>query len=160
MFPYENILVPHAGTKTGNIALKHAIDIAKECDATITILSVVEQVSIPLDLTFNPKQSQMVEELQYAPRSFKKLLYKKMEKNILLCKREKINTVIKITHGNPDEEIMRFYHENPVDLIVMAKKRYSKGKSLLNLGSITRKILEHVSCPILIVDNVEEQKND
>lgn len=159
MLPYKNILVPHAGTKTGNIALKNAINIAKECDATITILSVVEPVSIPLDLTLNPKQSQMVEELQYAPRSFKKLLYKKMESNILLCKHEKINTVIKITHGNPDEEILRFYHNNPVDLIVMAKKKYSVGKSLLNLGSNTRKILEHVSCPILIVDDLEE-KND
>ena len=156
MLPYKNILVPHAGTKTGDIALKNAIDIAKECDATITILSVVEPVSIPSNLTFNPKQSQMVEELQYAPRSFKKLLYKKMEKQILLCNREKINAVIKITHGNPDEEIMRFYHDNPVDLIVMAKKRYSDGKSFLNLGSNTRKILEHVSCPILIVDNEKE----
>lgn len=156
MLPYKNILVPHAGTKTGNNALKNAVNIAKECDATITILSVVEPVSIPSDLKFNPKQSQMVEELQYAPRSFKKLLYKKMEKQLLLCKHEKINAVIRITHGNPDEEILRFYHDNPVDLIVMAKKKYSSGKSLLNLGSNTRKILEHVSCPILIVDDEKE----
>jgi len=156
MLHYKNILVPHAGTITGNIALKNAIDIAKECDSTITILSVIEPVSIPLDLTLSPKQSQMVEELQYAPRSFKKLLYKKMEKQISLCKREKITAVIRITHGNPDEEILRFYHDNPVDLIVMAKKKYSSGKSLLNLGSNTRKILEHVSCPILIIDNEKE----
>ena len=156
ILPYKNILVPHAGTKTGNTALKNAINIAKVCDASITILSVVEPVSIPADLTFNSKQSQMVEELQYAPRSFKKLLYKKMEKHLVLCKREKIKAVIKITHGNPDEEIMRFYHDNPVDLIVMAKKKYSDGESFLNLGSNTRKILEHVSCPILIVDNEKE----
>ncbi len=156
MLPYKNILVPHAGTKTGNTALKNAINIAKECDATITILSVVEPVSIPLDLTFNPKQSQMVEELQYAPRSFKKLLYKKMEKQLLLCKHEKITATIRITHGNPDEEILRFYHDNSVDLIVMAKKKYSGKKSLLNLGSNTRKLLEHVSCPILIVDDEKE----
>ena len=156
MLPFKNILVPHAGTKTGNNALKNAINIAKECDATITILSVVEPVSIPLGLTFNSKQIRMVEELQYAPRSFKKLLYKKMEKHVLLCKREKINTVIRITHGNPDEEILRFYHDNSVDLIVMGKKKYSSEKSLLNLGSNTRKILEHVSCPILIVDDEKE----
>lgn len=156
MLPYKNILVPHAGTKTGNNALKNAIAIAKNCDSTITILSVIEPVSIPSDLALNQKQSQLVKELQYAPRSFKKLLYKKMEKHVLLCKREKINAVIKITHGNPDEEILRFYHDNPVDLIVMAKKKYSSEKSLLNLGSNTRKILEHVSCPILIVDDEKE----
>jgi len=156
MLSYKNILVPYAGTKTGNTALKNAINIAKECDGTIIILSVVEPVVIPLDLTFNQKQSQMVEELQYAPRSFKKLLYKTMEKQLLLCKHEKITAIIRITHGNPDEEILRFYHGNNVDLIVMAKKKYSGEKSLLNLGSNTRKILEHVSCPILIVDDEKE----
>ena len=97
------------------------------------------------------EQSQRVNELQYAPRSFKKILYKKMEKHVLRCKRQKINAVIKITHGNPDEEILRFYNDNHVDLIVMAKKRDSDDKVFLNLGSNTRKILEYVSCPILIV---------
>ncbi len=79
-----------------------------------------------------------------------------MEKQLLLCKSEKITTTIRITHGNPDGEILRFYNNNPVDLIVMAKKKYSGEKSLLNLGSNTRKILEHVSCPILIVDDEKE----
>ena len=153
MLDYKNILVPHAGTKTGDIALNKAIDIAKECGGKITILSVVEPVSIPMDLMLDSKQSQMVNELQFAPRSFKKILYKKMEKRALLCKNEKIDAVTRITHGNPDDEILRFYNDNLVDLIVMAKKKDTDDKTFLNLGSNTRKILEHVSCPILIVGN-------
>jgi len=153
MLSYKNILVPHAGTKTGDNALKKAIDIAKECDGKITILSVVEPVSIPSEILSDPKQIQKISELQFAPRSFKKLLYKKMERRVLSCNRKKITAVTKITHGNPDEEILRFYNDNHVDLIVMAKKRDSTDKPFLNLGSNTRKILEHVSCPILIVDN-------
>lgn len=154
MLEYKNILVPHAGTKTGDIALEKAINIAKECsDVKITILSVVEPVSIPLDLISDSEQSQMISELQYAPRSFKKILYKKMERHVLKCKREKINAITRITHGNPDEEILRFYNDNQVDLIVMAKKRDTEDKTFLNLGSNTRKILEYVSCPILIVGN-------
>jgi len=154
MLEYKNILVPHAGTKTGDIALEKAISVAKECgDVKITILSVVEPVSIPSDLISDSEQSQMVSELQYAPRSFKKILYKKMERHILKCKREKINATTRITHGNPDEEILRFYNDNQVDLIVMAKKRDTGDKVFLNLGSNTRKILEYVSCPILIVGN-------
>jgi nucleotide-binding universal stress UspA family protein len=148
---YKNILVPHAGTKTGDIALEKAINIAKECDGKITILSVVEPVSIPLDLISDSEQSQMISELQYAPRGFKKILYKKMERHVLKCKREKVNAVTRITHGNPDEEILRFYNDNHIDLIVMAKKRDSEDKTFLNLGSNTRKILEYVSCQILIV---------
>lgn len=153
MLEYKNILVPHAGTKTGDNALEKAIDIAKESDGKITILRVVEPMSIPLDLISDSEQSQMVNELQYTPRSFKKILHKKMEGQILKCKRQKIDAVTRITHGNPDEEILRFYNDNHIDLIVMAKKRDSDNKIFLNLGSNTRKILEYVSCPILIVGN-------
>jgi len=123
MLEYKNILVPHAGTKTGDTALEKAIDIAKACDAKITILRVAESPFIPTDIISDSEQSQMVSELQYAPRSFKKLLYKKMERHVLKCKREKINAVTRITHGNPDEEILRFYNDNQVDLIVMGKKK-------------------------------------
>jgi len=123
MLEYKNILVPHAGTKTGDTALEKAIDIAKACDGKITILRVAESTFIPTDIISDSEQSQMVSELQYAPRSFKKLLYKKMERHVLRCKREKINAVTRITHGNPDEEILRFYNDNQVDLIVMGKKK-------------------------------------
>lgn len=123
----------------------------------ITILNVVEPVSIPSDMILDSKQRQIVSELQFAPRSFKKIMYKKMEKHVLLCKREKIMAVIKITHGNPDEEILRCRDDNSFDLIVMAKKKDLDDKSFLNLGGNTRKILEHVSCPILIIGNEKKE---
>ena len=157
MLRYKNILVPHAGTKTGDIALKKAMEIAKECDAKITIFNVVEPISIPPDVILDSKQREIVSELQFAPRSFKKIMYKKMEKHALLCEREKITAVIRITHGNPDEEILRCYDDNTFDLIVMAKKKDLDDKSFLNLGGNTRKILEHVSCPILIIGNEKKE---
>jgi len=153
MLEYKNILVPHAGTKTGDIALEKAIDIAKVCNGKITILNVVESLTIPLDLISDAEQREKINELSYTSRSFKKIIFKKMEKHVLRCKDEKIEAVTKVTHGNPDEEILRFYNDNHVDLIVMAKKRDSDQKIFLNLGSNTRKILEYVTCPILIVDN-------
>ena len=156
MLHYKNILVPHAGTKSGDIALKKAIEIAKESNAKIIILSVVEQMHIPSDMLLNSKQSQVIRDLQFVPRSFKKIIYKKMEKQALLCTHEKIKSIIRITHGSPDDEILRFYNDNDVDLIVMAKKKDSDNKSFLNLGSNTRKILEHVSCPILIIGNEKQ----
>ena len=157
MLHYKDILVPHAGTKTGDLALKKAVEIAKECDGKITILNVVEPVPIPSDMILDSKQQQIVNELQFAPRGLKKIMYKKMEKHVLLCEREKVTAVIRITHGNPDEEILRYYNDNPVDLIVMAKKKDSEDKSFLNLGSNTRKILEHVSGPILIIGNEKKE---
>ena len=40
---YKNILVPHAGTPAGDLALNHAIHIAKSSKAKITLLHVIEE---------------------------------------------------------------------------------------------------------------------
>lgn len=44
---YNTILVPHAGTSAGDIALKHAISAAKPSSAKIILLHVVEQIPRP-----------------------------------------------------------------------------------------------------------------
>ena len=50
-------------------------------------------------------------------------------------------------------EILKIVRNQKIDLIVMAKRRKLKGiKSLLKLGNVSRKILEHVSCPVLMID--------
>lgn len=55
--------------------------------------------------------------------------------------------------GDPAEEIIKVVGENNVDLIVMAKRRKLKGvKKLLSLGSVSRKIVENVTCPVLLID--------
>jgi nucleotide-binding universal stress UspA family protein len=48
---------------------------------------------------------------------------------------------------------MKIVKNQKIDLIVMAKRRKLKGvKKLLSLGSVSRKILESVSCPVLMLD--------
>ena len=39
---YKKILVPHAGTPAGDLALKHAIHIAKPSSSEIILLHVIE----------------------------------------------------------------------------------------------------------------------
>jgi len=49
--------------------------------------------------------------------------------------------------------LKNFAKNQRIDLIVMAKRRKLKGiKRLMMLGSVSRKILEHVSCPVLMID--------
>ena len=62
-----------------------------------------------------------------------------------------IDTVV--VHGYPDDEIVRISAAEKCDLIVMAKRRKLTGiMGVLKLGSISRKIIERVSCPILLID--------
>ena len=59
----------------------------------------------------------------------------------------------KVVAGNAAEEILKIVYERDIDLIVMAKRRKLKGlKKLLSLGSVSRKIVEHVTCPVYLID--------
>ena len=51
------------------------------------------------------------------------------------------------------ETILDVVEKEKVNLIVMAKRRKLKGvKKLLSLGSVSRKIVENISCPVLLID--------
>ena len=151
---YETILVPHAGTPGGDKALKHAIHITKSNSSKIIILHVVEDVPLVPALVFHSSQVASIRrQMNEVLRSTKKLMEHEMSRRIKLCEEEGIPSQIKITVGSPFDEILKIVENQKIGLIVMAKRRKLKGiKSLLKLGSVSRKILEHVSCPVLMID--------
>ena len=68
-------------------------------------------------------------------------------------RKQGVPTTIRILNGYPDQEIIQIINENNYDIIVMAKRRKLPGlKGILQLGSVSRKILEKVSCPVLLID--------
>ena len=69
------------------------------------------------------------------------------------CKEANIESKVKVEIGDASEIILDVIEKEKVDLTVMAKRRKLKGvKKLLSLGSVSRKIVENTSCPILLID--------
>ena len=151
---YKTILVPHAGTAGGDEALKHAIHIAKSNSSKIIILHVIEEYSYLPTLALHSSQLATIRnQMREALRSMKKGMEIEISKRRKLCEKEGITSQIKITVGNPFDEIMKIEQNQKIGLIVMAKRRKLRGiKSLLKLGSVSRKVLESVSCPVLMLD--------
>ena len=150
---YTKILVPHAGTKAGNIALIHTQKLAKKLNAHVTILHVVEPIPIPPSISLSPERRKLGIELEKARRELKIEMHKKMESLAVELRKQNIPTRIKVTHGYPDEEITRAVKEENHDFLIMAKRRKLPGiKGVLKLGSTSRKVLEKVSCPVLLID--------
>ena len=150
---YKTILVPHAGTKAGNKALEHAKQVAKSNESKITILHIVEQIPTPPSLTLSPERKEWRKYLMSARREMKIEMHEKMEELAKGLRAESIPTSIKVIHGYPDEEISRIANSENYDLLVMAKRRRLPGfKAILKLGSVSRKVLEQVSCPIMLID--------
>jgi nucleotide-binding universal stress UspA family protein len=151
---YKKILVPHAGTPAGDLALKHAINIAKSSSSEIILLHVIEDFPhIPVFSLHASQIAKIKKDMAEVTKEMKKGMEKEMEKRIETCKKNKIKSNLKIVTGSPYEEIMRVVKSQKIDLIVMAKRRKLKGiKGLLSLGSVSRKIVENTSCPVLMMD--------
>ena len=150
---YKIILVPHAGTSAGDDALKHAIHIAKQSSAKIIILHVLENLpNLPM-LLHESVIERIKREMEEFTKTVKKTMENEMSKRIKLCEKMGVKSNVKIVTGFPAEEILKIVDEQGIDLVVMAKKRKLKGiKRLMALGSVSRKILEHVTCPVLMID--------
>lgn len=151
---YNTILVPHAGTSAGDIALKHAISAAKSSSAKIILLHVVEQIPRPpMFALSSSEQKKLLKNIHNADEDFRRGMISEMEKRIKICDDNNIKASITVTIGLAADEILKIIKKQKVDLVVMAKRRKLKGlKSLLTLGSVSRKIVENTACPILLVD--------
>lgn len=156
---YKTILVPHAGTPAGDLALKHAIHAAKSPSSKIIILHVIEDFPhVPMFTLHTSQVSKIKKELAQVTRDMKAVMEKEMTKRTEMCKKNGIDSHLKVMVGLPAEEILKIVKNQKIDLIVMAKRRKLKGiKGLLTLGSVSRKIIENTSCPVLMLD-VEKKK--
>ena len=150
---YSTILVPHAGTEAGDKALKHAINAAKNT-SKIIILHIVETLSYPPTYALATSEGKsLIKSIDDANEEMRYDMEKKMEKYAQQCKENNIESEIKVEIGDASVVILDVVEKEKVDLIVMAKRRKLKGlKRLLTLGSVSRKIIENTSCPVLMVD--------
>ena len=151
---YNTILVPHAGTTDGDKALKHALFVAKLSSARIILLHVVEQIPRPpMFALASSEQQKLLKNIHNADEDIKKGMIFEMEKRAKICNENNIKAKIIVTIGLATDEILKIIKKEKADLVIMAKRRKLKGlKSLLTLGSVSRKIVENTVCPVLLVD--------
>ena len=151
---YKTILVPHAGTGGGDIALEHAMFIAKSSSSDIVLLHIVEEIQHPPSFALSSSERErLFKDIKTANEEIRKEMIPEMEKRIQVCKKNGIKAQLKVVVGSASEEILQAIKKENADLVVMAKRRKLKGlKSLLTLGSVSRKIVESTACPILLLD--------
>lgn len=151
---YKTILVPHAGTSAGDEALKHAIHAAKDTSAKIIILHIVEEIPHPRSFGLSESERESVfSSINDANEEIRKGMEKEMGSKMQQCKDNNIESQIKVAIGDAAEIIIDVIDEEKVDLVIMAKRRKLKGmRKLLSMGSVSRKIVESTSCPVLLID--------
>jgi len=139
MVRIKKILVPLDGSKNSFRGLDQAIDLARQCQATITGLYVV-----PLPPPRTDYQLKDIEKyfLKNAAKFMANAKKRSAQKGILFYD--------KIVYGDEGQKIIKFAKDKKFDLIVIGSRGHSGLKELF-LGSTSNYVLHKASMPILIV---------
>jgi nucleotide-binding universal stress UspA family protein len=157
---YNRILIPHDGSEMSDKALNHAIYLSKISGAEIVIIYVVKHihnVDSSTVMATSKEEGGREEEVQKSKKEGFEItiegeVKEMIEERMRFCKQAGIKNQVsyKIQTGKPVDEIVKLSEDMNVDLIVMASSKIpSLARGLL--GSTTRKVIDKVEKPVLVV---------
>ncbi|KAG2477358.1 MAG: UspA domain-containing protein [Nitrosopumilales archaeon] len=142
---FKNILVPFDGSKCALHAFKIALDLAKNYDSKLTVVSCItkSQYSGRWFVDYGIREELTKNQMKEVTKSFSKL------KSLSLKKGVDIKTEV-LNNYSVVKKLASFAKSNKVDLIVMGTQGKT-GWNKLILGSVANGVSRLVSCPVLVV---------
>lgn len=141
----ERVLVPTDGSDVAAHALDTGIQVAKEYDAALELVHVIDTGGL------GPDVGSYVDIDRLQTRA-EKLLEADVETATAAGMTDVEHTV---EYGTPAKEIQRYVTENDVDLVVMGTHGHT-GLDRYLLGSTTEKVLRTAPVPVLTVHGPDE----
>ena len=144
----KKILVPIDGSKSADYALDFALDLAGKYSAEVMVTTVFDEPSFSL----------VARGMLYAPvttENYLKRLRDFHEKILLdaLNKAKKNSPKLKVStklfEGRPADKIVETAKEGAFDLIVIGSRGLGGIKEFF-LGSVSDRIADHASCPVIV----------
>ncbi len=150
MIELKKVLVPTDFSESARHALTYGISFAREYEAELQLLHVVENLTVGYASDLFPVP--MAEVFQgiwgYAKAERAKLGAE--------ARARKVDVIEHVAQGKPSAEIIRFAKENEVDMIVLG----THGKGMLDqalFGSTTERVVRRAPCPVLTVRLAEHE---
>ena len=177
---YKKILVPHDGSESSDKALAHAIYLSKISKAEIIILNAIEDVHEIAPTTISagsePERNASIahgkmedqqafaksaaeDEIRTKPPSNEDLNFKikgrleeMIKERISLCRDSGVESQIsyRIQTGKALDQIVDLAKDSDVDLIIMVSDKI--GSSIKGIMSSTRKVIDAVNTPVLVLN--------
>jgi len=140
---YDAVLVPTDGSNGTTETLDHAVAIAGAHDATVHALYVVDQ------RRYRAAEGDTKEEVR---KSLELEADRALEDARTHLEEAGLTVETERHEGIPHREITDFAEESDVDMVVMGTHGHTGRDRVANLGSVTRRVVEHVDTPVLVVD--------
>jgi nucleotide-binding universal stress UspA family protein len=145
---YERILVPTDGSPGTDLAIEQAVGLAETFDATIYALSVTDK-RIRMAASEEDRDDVEATLRQEAEVAVEAVADAAADHDI------RVETAIR--DGVPHQAIVDYGAEADVDLVVIGTHGRTGRDQLVNLGSVTERVVEHAGRPVLVVDIAEEE---
>jgi nucleotide-binding universal stress UspA family protein len=134
---YRNILVALDGSPDADAALRHAVTLARDQNARLTLLSVVPRPPVPTGAGVAPPPD-MTE------------AHDTLLREALGEVPDDVGVTTKLEHGDPAAAILARVEEGPCDLVVMGSHGHSRVHRAL-LGSVSERVLRGATVPVLLM---------
>ncbi|QIO25512.1 universal stress protein [Haloarcula sp. JP-L23] len=140
VFPYENILIPTDGSAGAAHAGEHGLSLATALDATVHVLSVVDDTSLGLDVrsTISGQERERV-----ATDAVDDLVSEAETRGVS-------DTFRHVEHGSPTEVILDTIDSNDIHAVVMGTTE-RRGSDRILLGSVAEKTVRSAPVPVITV---------
>ncbi|WP_433634089.1 universal stress protein [Halomicrococcus sp. NG-SE-24] len=144
VFPYENILIPTDGSTAAMHAADHVVELAASLDATVHVLSVVDDTALGMDVrsTISGKESE-----EAATDAVETVVSEAETHGVA-------NTVRHIEHGTPAEVILDYIESNDIHAVGMGTTG-RRGTDRILLGSVAEKTVRSAPVPVMTVAEPE-----
>jgi nucleotide-binding universal stress UspA family protein len=143
---FKSIVVGTDGSETATQAVHQAVDLAKEIDAKLELVSAYEPVS---DQRLREERTDVPDDLQWMvnPREDVDATLKDAAE---VAKEAGVKVETYARQGDPADAILDVAEEQNADLIIVGNKGMTGAKRFL-LGSVPNKVSHHAPCSVLII---------
>ncbi|WP_327053434.1 universal stress protein [Halomicrococcus gelatinilyticus] len=142
---YDDILIPTDGSDATETAIEHAADVARQRNATVHVLHVIDdRAFLTLD---DDRVDQVTEQLRNEGERAVGQAAEQLED-------VGVQVTTTIRKGSPADEIVAAAEEKGIDLVVMGTRGPDATENLL--GSVAQKVVATASAPVLTVNIAED----
>ncbi|MFC6723602.1 universal stress protein [Halobium palmae] len=138
VFPYENVLIPTDGSAAATYAADHLLELAAALDATVHVLSVVDDTSLGLDVRSEVSGKDLEET---ATDAVDTVVSKAEARGVT-------KTVRHVEYGSPVEEILGSIESNVIHAVGMGTTG-RRGTDRILLGSVAEKTVRSAPVPVM-----------
>lgn len=151
MIEFRRILVPLDGSALSEEALPIATALAHKFDSELLLLRVVD-IPVLSGMAAYPEEHWTQEALQFSRREAQ--LY--LDKHQMELAQEGLQVRTFVYDESPAEDILFAADQENVDLIVMTSHGLGRAMRWPS-GSVAHKVMEHSTCPVLLVRQQPEE---